>query len=80
MSPRLQDDGAGRFVLSVQGVQADETALQVQGRDQGLLGYWNLVGLLIHKGAAQIVLAGHGDGGENGDPTAMIGFFAIHDD
>ena len=80
MAPRLQDDRAGGFILRVQGIQTDETVLQVQRGDQFLLGHWNLVGLFIHQSAAQVVLAGHGDRGENGGAAAMVGLFAIHDD
>src|SRR5665213_3742657 len=78
MAPSLQDDRAGSLILSVQGVQTDKAARQVQGRDQLLLRHWNLVGLLIHQGASKVVLTRHGDGGENGGAAAMTGFLAIH--
>ena len=43
------------------------------------MGYGDLIGLFIHQCAAQVVLAGHRNGRENGGAAAMVGFFAVHD-
>jgi len=48
MSARLQHDRAGRFILGVQGVQAHETACQIQSGQQFLLGHRNFIGLFRH--------------------------------
>src|SRR5438552_9529126 len=70
---------ARSFVLGVQCVQANESILQIQRRDQLLLRDRNLIGLFIHNGAAQVVLAGHGHGSENGSTAAMPRLLAVHD-
>ena len=75
----LQHDIASRLGLGVQGIQRDPTALQVQvGKE--LLGHRNLVGLGVDHGAAQVILAGHADGGEDARTAAVVGLFAIQGD
>jgi hypothetical protein len=73
----LQHDVASRLGLRVQGIQRDETALQVQvGKE--FLRHGDLVGLGVDQCAGQVVLAGHAEGGEHAVTAAMIGLLAIH--
>src|SRR5919108_743596 len=51
------------LVLSVQGVEADFASVQVELFEE-LAGDGDFVGLGVHQCAAQVMLAGHGDGGE----------------
>jgi hypothetical protein len=75
----LQHDLASRFGLGVQGIQRDEPALEVQvGKE--FLGHGNLVGLGVDHRAAQVVLAGHADGGEHALTAAMLGLLAVQGD
>jgi hypothetical protein len=75
----LQHNIASRLGLGVQGVQRDQMALQVQvGKE--LLGHGDFVGLGVDHGAAQVILAGYADGGEDTVTAAMVGLFAIQGD
>src|ERR1051326_7554835 len=75
----IQHDSAGRFGLGVQGIQRDETALQVQvGKE--LLCHRDFVGLGVDHRAGQVVLAGHADGGKHALTAAMSGLLAIQRD
>ena len=74
---RFQDQGACGFGLGVQGIQHDQSALQIQAFAE-LASHRDFVGLGIDHRAAQIKLAGHADGGEHALAAAMVGFFAVH--
>jgi len=65
--------------LGVEGIQRDQSALEVQVRKE-LLRAGNLVGLGVDHGAAQVILAGHAEGGERALTAAMLGFFAVQGD
>ena len=75
----FQHNVASRLGLSVQGIQRNEAASEVQilkeFADDG-----DLVGLGIHDGAAQVILAGHADGREHALAAAMLGLFAVQGD
>src|SRR5216684_8464940 len=75
----FQHDIASGLGLGVQGVQGDQPTLQVQVRKE-LLGHGDFIGLGVNHGAAQVILAGHTDGGEHALTAAMFGLFAIHRD
>src|SRR6266704_3390419 len=79
VSPSFHHHFACGFILSVQCVQADQSILQIQRRDQFLLRDRNLIGLFIYHRAAQVVLAGHGHGSENRSAAAMPRLLAVHD-
>ena len=75
----LQHQLPGGFGLGVERVQAHPAPGQIQlaeefARDR------DFVGLGVHQGAAQIELAGHGDGAQDRDARAVAGFFAINGD
>src|SRR5271165_2517359 len=79
ISAVFQDGVAGGLVLGMEGVQADFAAVQVQFVKQ-LPGDGDFVGLGVHDGAAQVVLAGHGDSGEHGMAAALARLFAVQND
>src|ERR1035441_10218795 len=75
----LQHDVASRLGLRVQGIQRDETALQVQvGKE--FLRHGDLVGFGIDHRAGQVVLAEHAESGEHAAAAAMAGLLAIQGD
>ena len=75
----FQHDIASRFGLSVQGVQGNQAASEVQVLEE-LAGDGDFVGFGIHDGAAQIILAGHADGSEHALAAAMLGLFTVQGD
>src|SRR5271157_4157569 len=79
ISAMFQDGVPGGLVLGMESVQADFAAVQVQFVEQ-LPGDGDFVGLGVHQGAAQVMLAGNGDGGEHGMAAALARLFAVQDD
>ena len=75
----FEDRVAGGLVLGVEGVQADFAPVQVEFLEQ-LPGDGDFVGLGVHDGAAQIMLAGHADGGEHRMAAALPRLLAVQDD
>jgi hypothetical protein len=75
----FEDQGASGVGLGVEGVEADEAAVQVQAGEE-LAGDGDFVGLLVHKRAAQEVLAGDGDGGKDAGAAAVLGLLAVEHD
>ena len=75
----FQHDVASRFGLGVEGIQRDQSAVQVQVWKE-LLRHGNLVGLGVDHGAAQVILAGHAEGGEHALTAAVFGLFAVQGD
>jgi hypothetical protein len=75
----VQHDMASGLGLSVQGVQRDQPAVQVQAGKE-FLGHGDLIGLGIDHRATQVILAGHADGAEHALTAAMFGLFAIQRD
>ena len=74
----LQHQIQAGFRLRVERVQRDIPAFQVEFLE-ALAHDGNLVGLLIHQGAAQIILAGHRHGREDAMAAAiMLELFAIY--
>ena len=75
----LQHNFASGLGLSMQGIQRNETPLQIQvGKE--VLGHGNLVGLGIDHRAGQIILAGHADGRQHTGTAAVFGFLAVQGD
>src|ERR1039457_5161488 len=79
IGPVLQHRVARGLILGMQRVQGHTMARQFQFREE-FPRHWYFVGLGVHQGAAQIKLAGHGDGTEHRIPGAVVGLLAIHHD
>jgi len=79
VGPRFQHQVASRVGLGVEGIQRDEPAFEIQIRKE-LSCHGDLVGLGVHDGAAQVILAGHAVGGEHALAAAMFGLLAIQGD
>lgn len=67
------------LILGVAGVAADFASVEREFFEELTLP-GNLVGLLVHDGAAQIVLAGRGHRREHGMATAVPRRFAVQHD
>lgn len=79
VSPSFQHDRAGGIGLSVQGIQRDKPALQIQALKE-LARHRDFVGLGLDNPAGQIILAGHAEGREYPLAAAVLGFLAIEHD
>ena len=75
----FQHDVASRFGLGVEGIQPDQSAVEVQVWKE-LLRHGNLVGLGVDHRAGQVILAGHTDGSEHALTAAVFGLFAVQGD
>lgn len=75
----LHDQLPGRLVLGVERVQGHGAPRQIQLAEE-FARHGDLIGLGVDQRAAQVKLAGHGDGREEGVARAMAGFLAIDRD
>lgn len=75
----LEHQLARGLVLGVQGVEADFAPVQIEFLEP-LARDGDFIGLGVHQGAAQVVLAGHGEGRQHGMTAALAGLLAIQDD
>ena len=75
----LQDQLPGGLILGVECVQGYGAPRQIQLAEE-LTRHRDFIGLGIHQRAAQVELAGHGDGREDGIAGAVAGFLAVDRD
>jgi hypothetical protein len=75
----LHDQFTGGLALGMEGVERDGAPGQVEVAEE-FARHGDFVGLGVHQRAAQVVLAGHGDGGEDRVAGPVPGFFAVQDD
>ena len=79
MGAVFQNQFPGGLVLRVQSVQRDVAPGQIQFPEQ-LARHRDFIGLGSDRRTAQVELAGHGDGAQDGVTRAMVGLFAINHD
>lgn len=79
IGPVFQHQGAGGLGLRVEGVETDDAALHVQPCKEFARG-GDFVALVRDHDAAEVMLAGHGDGGEHALAPGVVGFFAVEHD
>lgn len=72
----LQHDLAGGLGLRVQGIEADESAGEIEPLAERAHGR-DFVGLVGHHLAAQVVQAGRGDGADHVAPAAVTGHLTV---
>jgi hypothetical protein len=75
----LHDQLPGRLILRVQRIQSHRAPRQIQLAEE-FTRYGDLIGLGIDQRAAQVKLAGHGDGTEDGLAGAVAGLLAVDGD
>jgi len=74
----LHDEDSGGFVLSVEGIEADHTPVEIELVKEGS-GDGDFVSLLgRHNRAAQIELGCRGDGGDDRVAASVSGFFTVN--
>jgi hypothetical protein len=65
------------FILGVERIQSHRAPRQIQLAEE-CARHRDLIGFGVDQGAAQVKLAGHAYGGEDGVTRAVAGFLAIH--
>ena len=74
----FEDQRTGGVGLGMEGVEAHDAAVEVEPRAE-VAGGGDFVALVGHHHAAEVVLAGDGDGGEDLLAAGVVGFLAVED-